>query len=60
MQYAASDIHGCYDKYVQLLRRIDLKASDTLYVLGDMIDRGCVSGGPLGRLCLDTLEEIYI
>ena len=40
MQYAVSDIHGCYDKYVQLLRRIDFKESDTLYVLGDMIDRG--------------------
>ena len=40
MQYAVSDIHGCYGKYVELLRRLDLKDSDTLYVLGDMIDRG--------------------
>lgn len=40
MQYAVSDIHGCYDKYIQLLRRLALKDSDTLYVLGDMIDRG--------------------
>ncbi len=40
MQYAVSDIHGCYDKYIELLRRINLKDSDTLYVLGDMIDRG--------------------
>ena len=40
MQYAVSDIHGCYDKYIQFLRRIDFKESDTLYVLGDMIDRG--------------------
>ncbi len=40
MQYAVSDIHGCYDKYIQLLRRIALKPSDTLYVLGDVIDRG--------------------
>ena len=40
MQYAVSDIHGCYGKYIQLLRRLDLKDSDTLYVLGDMIDRG--------------------
>ena len=36
MQYAVSDIHGCYDKYIRLLRRIDLKPSDTLYVLGDV------------------------
>lgn len=40
MQYAVSDIHGRYDKYTELLRRLDLKQSDTLYVLGDMIDRG--------------------
>lgn len=40
MQYAVSDIHGCYDKYAELLRRIDLKDSDTLYILGDMLDRG--------------------
>ena len=40
MQYAVSDIHGCYDKYIKLLRRIALKPFDTLYVLGDMIDRG--------------------
>lgn len=31
MQYAVSDIHGCYDKYIKLLRRINLKDSDTLY-----------------------------
>ena len=40
MQYAVSDIHGCYDKYIELLRRINLKATDTLYILGDVIDRG--------------------
>ena len=40
MQYAISDLHGCYGKYVELLRRIDLRPSDTLYILGDMIDRG--------------------
>ena len=68
MQYAVSDIHGCYDKYINLLRRIDLKDSDTLYVLGDMIDRGPdglkilrrASGvflfGHAGReLCLDSV-----
>ena len=40
MQYAVSDIHGCYDKYIRLLDRIDLRPTDTLYVLGDVIDRG--------------------
>lgn len=40
MIYTVSDIHGCYDKYIELLKKIDLGHDDTLYVLGDVIDRG--------------------
>lgn len=40
MIYAVSDIHGCYDKYWELLRAIQFHPNDTLYVLGDVIDRG--------------------
>ena len=40
MTYAVSDIHGCYDKYRELLRVIRFGPEDTLYVLGDVIDRG--------------------
>lgn len=40
MTYAVSDIHGCYDKYRELLRVIRFCPEDTLYVLGDVIDRG--------------------
>ena len=40
MVYAVSDIHGCYDKYVDLLHKIGFGPNDTLYVLGDVIDRG--------------------
>lgn len=40
MTYAVSDIHGCYDKYRELLRAIQFRPNDTLYVLGDVIDRG--------------------
>lgn len=40
MTYAVSDIHGCYDKYIDLLRKISFGPHDTLYVLGDVIDRG--------------------
>ena len=43
MIYAVSDIHGCYEKYVQLLEIIRFSEGDTLYVLGDVVDRG--SGG---------------
>ena len=40
MIYAVSDIHGCYDKYRELLQKIHFGPGDTLYVLGDVIDRG--------------------
>ena len=40
MIYAISDIHGCYDKYKKLLKKIHFGLDDTLYVLGDVIDRG--------------------
>lgn len=40
MIYVMSDVHGMYEKYMAMLKLIDLKEQDTLYVLGDMIDRG--------------------
>ena len=40
MKFVISDIHGCYDKYIHMLEKIDLRAEDTLYVLGDVLDRG--------------------
>lgn len=40
MIYLMSDIHGRYDEYKELLRIINFKDSDTLFVLGDMVDRG--------------------
>lgn len=35
-----SDIHGCYDEYKKLLKKINLGPDDALYLLGDVIDRG--------------------
>ncbi|MBE6587723.1 MAG: hypothetical protein E7647_04830 [Ruminococcaceae bacterium] len=40
MVYAMSDLHGCYDKYVRMLERIGFCDDDTLYILGDVVDRG--------------------
>ena len=40
MNYVMSDIHGCFDKYKEMLSLIDFAPRDTLYVLGDVIDRG--------------------
>ena len=40
MIYVLSDIHGRLDRFEKMLRMIDLQDSDTLYILGDVIDRG--------------------
>lgn len=40
MTYVMSDIHGCYEKYQSMLEAVEFAADDTLYVLGDVLDRG--------------------
>ena len=40
MLYCMSDIHGEYEKYLQMLETIRFSDADTLYILGDMVDRG--------------------
>ncbi|RMF02309.1 MAG: serine/threonine protein phosphatase [Bacteroidetes bacterium] len=44
-RYAISDIHGCLDTFQELLRQIRFTPADTLYLLGDYIDRGPDSKG---------------
>lgn len=38
--YVISDIHGEYETFKAMLERIDFSDRDTLYVLGDVVDRG--------------------
>jgi predicted phosphodiesterase len=41
MTYYISDIHGCYGTFMELMEKIQFTPpADTLYVLGDAIDRG--------------------
>lgn len=40
MNFVCSDIHGCYDEFIDLLAKISFTASDTLYIVGDVLDRG--------------------
>lgn len=40
MRYIVSDIHGCFDQYRALLKKIRFSDEDELYVLGDVVDRG--------------------
>lgn len=40
MRYVVSDIHGNYELFVKLLKKINFSKDDTLFVLGDVIDKG--------------------
>lgn len=39
MTYVLSDIHGNLQRFKSIMAQINLQADDTLYVLGDVIDR---------------------
>ena len=53
MIYAVSDLHGCYEKYIKMLEKIQFRETDTLYVLGDVVDRG--DGGI--KILLDMIKR---
>lgn len=42
--YVISDIHGCYDQFMELLERVSFSDDDRMYIIGDAIDRGPKSG----------------
>lgn len=55
MTYVCSDLHGRYDRYTALLKKIAPRPADALlYILGDSIDRG----GPDGcKILLDMMRR---
>ena len=57
MNYVISDIHGCYKEFKTLLKNIGFSSADTLFVLGDMVDRG---PDPIGVLRLMVLIRTSI
>ncbi len=40
MTYVTANLHGCYTKFMELLRQIKFKDKDVMYVLGDIVDHG--------------------
>lgn len=48
MTYVVSDIHGCFDKFKRLLKEIQFRDDDVMYVLGDIVDHG---DEPIELLC---------
>ena len=53
MNYVISDIHGCYEQYIKLLDKIHFSERDTLYLLGDLVDRGSGQGRDAAKKCGD-------
>jgi serine/threonine protein phosphatase 1 len=43
--YVIADVHGCLETFLQLLKQVNFSKEDSLYLLGDMIDRGPNSCG---------------
>ncbi len=39
MHYCMSDIHGEYDRFIEMLKLIQFAEDDYLFVIGDTIDR---------------------
>lgn len=56
MTYVMSDLHGCYDKFLQMLELIGFTEEDDLYLLGDFVDRG---DAPI-PLLLDCMERVNV
>lgn len=50
--YVVSDLHGQFDAFIELLKRISFSDADYMYVLGDAIDRG-----PHGIHLLQLIKE---
>lgn len=48
MTYVISDIHGCFDQFKALLKKINFGDRDIMYVLGDIVDYG---EQPMELLC---------
>lgn len=40
MNYVMADLHGEYDKFKKMLRLIEFRGEDNLFLLGDLVDRG--------------------
>ena len=57
MIYAVSDLHGCYDAYINLLERLRVTSDDSLYILGDIVDRS--SDGRKIVLDLINRENVF-
>lgn len=48
--WCTSDVHGCYEEFKRLIAAIGLTSSDTLYVIGDCVNKGPNSRGVIRHI----------
>ena len=48
MIYVLSDVHGNERRFNSIMKQIDLQPQDTLYILGDVVDRNPAESGCCG------------
>ncbi len=48
-----TDIHGCYQTFCKMLKKVKLKKKDQLFILGDMVNRG-----PYSLLVLEKIWDL--
>lgn len=54
--YAISDIHGCHKQLMDLLEKISPTSTDSVYILGDLTDRGTENVKVL-KWCIDEAPK---
>ena len=47
MNYVISDIHNDYDRFCEMLKKIEFSTDDHLYILGDVFDRSNHNPNPV-------------
>jgi len=52
------DIHGCYNTFIELLYQINFKKEDSLFLLGDYINRGKKSKEVLDKI-IELINDEY-
>lgn len=59
MVYVMSDIHGNWERYCSIMRKIKLQPEDHLYVLGDIVDRYPQGLKILWQLILSRIRHYF-
>ena len=47
MNYVISDIHNDYDRFCEMLKKIEFSTDDHLYILGDVFDHSNYNPNPV-------------